>query len=106
MSMEPMTLEIAVSAARATPHAAHPVRTHTTASTAGDRIIALQPFIAPATAQRKHSAPRCRPRQCVGGQSRRFRGESGPMRARNRIPANSTARRILVIDVGGMHVKL
>jgi polyphosphate glucokinase len=28
------------------------------------------------------------------------------MRARNRIPANSSARRILVIDVGGMHVKL
>jgi hypothetical protein len=28
------------------------------------------------------------------------------MRARNRIPASSTARRILVIDVGGKHVKL
>jgi hypothetical protein len=44
MSMEPMTLEIEVSAARATQHAAHPVRTLTTASTARDPIIALPPY--------------------------------------------------------------
>src|SRR6266478_2407312 len=106
MSMEPMTFEIAVSAARATQHAAHPARTVTAASTAPDRIIARQPFVAPAQAQRKHSAPRCRPRMSVGGQSHRLRGESGPMRASKKSPGNATARHILVVDVGGMHVKL
>src|ERR1700681_2663269 len=42
----------------------------------------------------------------VGGQSHRLRGESSPMRASKKIPGNATARRILVVDVGGMHVKL
>src|SRR5882762_4291064 len=42
----------------------------------------------------------------VGGQSRRLRGESSPMRASKKTPGNASARHILVVDVGGMHVKL
>src|SRR3981081_2480177 len=105
MSMEPMTLEIEVSAARATQHAAHPLRTLTTASTARDPIIALPPFVQPAGA-RQHSAPPAAAGSSVGGQSRRFRGESAPMRARDKVPGNFSARHILVIDMGGSHVKL
>src|SRR5256885_17096305 len=32
-------------------------------------------------------------------------GESAPMRATDRIPGNPSARHILVIDIGGAHVK-
>src|SRR4029077_19073819 len=105
MSMEPMTLEIEVSAARATQHAAHPLRTLTTASTARDPFMAFPPFVHPATA-RQHSAPPAAQGSCVGGQSRRFQGESAPMRARDKSPGNLRARHILVIDIGGSHVLL